>query len=323
LKILVTGGCGFIGSAIVEELLKARHDVTILDNLSSGSPDNLRDVPNSSMVRIVVGDVRDHDVVTEIVKLHDKVIHLAAQAYIPYSYEFPTHVSDVNFTGTLNVLRACLESGTRRVVHVSSSEVYGTAKTVPMDETHPLSPESTYAVSKAASDMIARTLFLEHKLPVVVIRPFNSYGPRESLPYFIPDMIRQCVKSDRIVVGNLETSRDFTYVEDTAKAIVSSLDADSVLGEAINVGSEKTWRMSEILEMIMKMTGTQDKVVAVDQKRTRPQDVKMLLASSEKAYRLLGWKPLVDFRDGLRKTIEWYMANKSWPYERIGWAWRY
>jgi len=164
----------------------------------------------------------------------------------------------------------------------------------------------------------------EHKLPVVILRPFNTFGPRESLPYFIPEMIRQCVKEPRIKVGNLKTSRDFTYVEDTTEAMTSALQTPNIEGETINIGTCKTWKMETILDLIKKETHSEDKKVAVDESRLRPRDVEMLITDNAKAQKLLGWKPTTTFEEGIRKTIKWYKDNsQTWGYEKHGWKWRY
>jgi dTDP-glucose 4,6-dehydratase len=226
--------------------------------------------------------------------------------------------------GSINMLKACHDSKVKRLVHISSSEVYGPAQHVPMNEKHPLRPYSTYSVAKVAADLWAQAFFWEHRLPVVTLRPFNAFGPRESLPYFVPEMVRQCLKDTTIRVGNLETSRDFTYVEDTIKAIVSALEIEGIGGEIINIGTGKTNKMKEILALIKKETGAEDKQVVVDKDRLRPRDVETLVADNSKARKLLGWKPETTFEEGIRKTIQWYKSNsQTWGYEKKGWEWRY
>jgi len=259
-----------------------------------------------------------------VIRGHPYVMHLAAQAFIPLSYELPLQVAEVNALGSGNVFKACLNHGVKRLVHVSSSEVYGSAKYTPMDEQHPLCPHSTYAVAKATADMWAQTFHWEHKLPVVILRPFNTFGPRESLPYFIPEMIRQCLKEDVIRVGNLESSRDFTYVEDTVEGMLMALETEGIEGEIINFGTAKTWKMKDILDLIRKGTGAEKKDVVVDERRLRPKDVMTLMSDNRKAEKVLGWKPTIAFEKGLRKTVKWYVENgKMWGYEKHGWQWRY
>jgi len=320
-RVLVTGGAGFIGSALVRRLLKAGYETTVLDNLSIGIRDNL---PKSDGLRLIAGDVRDFELISTAVRGHQLVMHLAAQAFIPLSYELPLQVAEVNALGSVNVFKACLNHGVKRLVHVSSSEVYGSAKYTPMDEQHPLCPYSTYAVAKATADMWAQTFHWEHKLPVVILRPFNTFGSRESLPYFIPEMIRQCLKEDVIRVGNLESSRDFTYVEDTVEGMLKALETEGIEGEIINFGTRKTWKMKDILDLLKRETGSEKKAVVTDDSRLRPRDVMTLMSDNRKAWKVLGWKPTVTFKEGLRKTVEWYIENgRMWGYEKHGWQWRY
>ena len=320
-KVLVTGGAGFIGSNLVRALLNKDYEVTVLDNLSIGLRDNL---PKSKNLRVITGDVRDFELVSTVVHGHEYVMHLAAQAFIPLSYQLPLQISETNAIGSINVFKACLDHNISRLVHISSSEVYGSAKYTPMDEKHPLLPHSTYAVAKAAADMWAQTFYWEHKLPVVILRPFNTFGPRESLPYFIPEMIRQSLKENVICVGNLETSRDFTYVESTVEAMILALETDGIEGEIINIGTRKTWKMREILEIIKKDAEVEMKEVIVDKKRLRPKDVDILVADNTKARKVLSWKPSVSFREGISRTVDWYRnSGMMWGYEKHGWQWRY
>lgn len=320
-KTLVTGGAGFIGSTLVRVLLKREYEVTVLDNFSTGSRDNL---PRDDRLSLITGDVRDSELVSTVVRGHRRVLHLAAQAFIPFCYEEPLQVANVNAMGSINVFRACLNHNVERLVHVSSSEVYGSAKYTPMDEKHPLNPYSTYSVAKVAADMWAQTFCWEHKLPVVILRPFNTFGPREALPYFIPEMIRQCLKEPTIRVGNLETSRDFTYVDDVAEAMLAALETKEIEGEVINLGTSRKHKMKEILDMIKKEVGAEEKDVEVDKGRLRPKDVEVLIASNEKAKRILGWSPKTKFDEGIRKTVKWYTDQGSmWGYEKRGWTGRY
>ena len=305
----------------MRKLLEKEYKVTVLDNLSTGLRDNL---PKSNQLKLVTGDVKDFKLVSTIVRGHQNVIHLAAQAFIPLSYQKPIETAEVNAIGSINIFKACLNHAIKRIVHISSSEVYGSAKYKPMDEQHPLCPQSTYSVAKAAADMWAQTLHWEHKLPVVILRPFNTFGPRESLPYFIPEMIRQCLKEPVIHVGNLETSRDFTYVNDTVNAMITALETQNIEGEIINIGTRKTHKMKEILNIIKKQTGVERKDVVVDKSRLRPKDVETLITDNSKAKKILGWTPTTAFKEGIRKTIKWYIDNsKIWGYEKHTWLWRY
>jgi len=320
-RVLVTGGAGFIGSALVRKLLQEGFEVTALDDLSIGLLDNL---PKNKKLRFIKGDVTSFKSVSSVVHKHPYVMHLAAQAFVPLSYDQPFHVAEVNALGSLNIFKACLDHHVQRLVHISSSEIYGTAQYTPMGEQHPINPHNTYAVAKATADMWAQTFHWEHKLPVVILRPFNTFGPRESLPYFIPEMIRQCTKDPQVKVGNLRTSRDFTYVDDTVEAMIATLQTAKIESEIINIGTCKTWKMEAILDFVKKETHSEDKEVVVDESRLRPRDIEMLVTDNTKARRLLGWKPTTTFEQGIRKTIRWYLENrKMWGYEKRGWKWRY
>jgi len=320
-KVLVTGGAGFIGSTLVRRLLEENYRVTVLDDLSTGSIENL---PENDRLKIIKGDVRDFDTVSRAVGHNSCVMHLAAQAFIPLCYQEPLQVAEVNAIGSINIFKACVAAKVRRLVHISTSEVYGSARYVPMDEAHPIQPYSTYSVAKAAADLWAQTFLWEHGLPVVILRPFNTFGPRESLPYFIPEMIRQSLKEPAIHVGNLETSRDFTYVEDTVDAMMIAVETEGIEGEIINIGTGKAHKMKEILALIKKEAGAEDKRVALDKNRLRPRDVETLVTDNSKAGKLLGWRPEPMFEEGIRKTIQWYKDNsQTWGYEKQRWKWRY
>jgi len=320
-KVLVTGGAGFIGSMLVRKLLGMNYHVTVLDDLSTGLKENL---PKNSKLNLIEGDVQDFRLVSKAIRGHPYVIHLAAQAFIPFSYQMPLQVAEVNAIGSINILKACKDRKVKRLVHISSSEVYGPAQYVPMNEKHPIAPYSTYSVAKLAADLWAQTFFWEHKLPVVILRPFNTFGPRESLPYFIPEMIRQCIKEPIIKVGNLETSRDFTYIEDTTDAMIKALETENIEGEIINIGTGQTHKMKDILKLIKKETNAEKKRVVLDKSRLRPRDVETLITDNAKARKILGWTPTTTFEEGIRKTIKWYKDNgQTWGYEKHGWKWRY
>jgi dTDP-glucose 4,6-dehydratase len=320
-RVLVTGGAGFIGSTLVRKFLNLNYQVTIFDDLSTGLKENL---PKSDKLKLIEGDVRNFDLISKAVRNHPYVVHLAAQAFIPFGYQMPLQVAEVNAIGSINVLKACRDSKVKRLLHISSSEVYGPVQYVPMNEKHPMQPYSTYSVAKAAADLWAQAFFWEHKLPVVILRPFNTFGPRESLPYYVPEMIRQCLKEPVIHVGDLETSRDFTFVEDTVNAMIKALETEQIEGEIINIGTGQINKMKDILSLIKKEIGVEEKPVVLDKSRLRPRDIETLISDNSKAKRLLGWMPTTTFEHGIRKTIKWYKDNgQTWGYEKHGWRWRY
>jgi len=316
-RILVTGGAGFIGSHAVKQLSGTGALVTVLDNFSSGKPSYVPAVHN---VKIVEGDICDRKMVEQVVRDQEIVIHLAALPFIPDSYYFPDEFFRVNTMGTLNMLQASIRSETvMRFIQVSSSEVYGTAKYVPMDENHPTFPHSTYAVSKLAADRLAFTIHKEHNFPVVIIRPFNCYGPNITQPYIVPEITVQLLKKDSLVLGKMESSRDFTYVEDTARGIIIASVSDGLIGETINLGSGKDIKIKDLAYFIASIMGKRIEIT-LDGSRLRPYDVERLVCDWSKAKKLLGWQPKVSLKDGFRRTINWLIANteivQKWvPYK--------
>ena len=247
---VVTGGAGFIGSEVVSQLLTNGYFVTILDNFSSGKKQYL---PKSNKkLKIIRGDIRDKKSVKKAVTDQEAVIHLAALPFIPDSFYYPGDFFDVNTNGSINMLWNSIKSrSVETFVHISTSEVYGSAQTVPMDENHPTTPHSTYAVSKLAGDRAAFTLHKENGFPVVIIRPFNSYGPRFTEPYIIPEIMSQILNNSKeIILGNVNTARDFTYVQDTASAIIKSMIEKKANGEIINVGNNKEISIGDLVYLI-------------------------------------------------------------------------
>ena len=312
-KALVTGAGGFIASHLVEHLVRegaqvrgfvrynSRNDLGMLKWLA---PEIL------SQVEIMQGDLRDNEAVRNAVRGVDTVFHLGALIAIPYSYVNPREVIDVNIMGTLNVLMAARDFETRRVVHTSTSEVYGTAQYVPIDEKHPLQGQSPYSASKIGADRIAESFYRSFETPVVTLRPFNTFGPGQSMRAVIPTIIVQALTRDEVKLGSLEPSRDFTFAKDTANGFVKVAEAEGVLGEEINLGNDNTIRIGDLAEKIFKLIGKTPKIVA-DPQRVRPgkSEVMKLWASNEKAKRMIGWEPRISLDEGLRATIEWISAH--------------
>ncbi|MBL7147630.1 MAG: SDR family NAD(P)-dependent oxidoreductase [Nanoarchaeota archaeon] len=314
-NVLITGGAGFIGSALVRELLNEGANVVVYDNFLRGSMLNLKDVADKIMV--IKGDILDENFVNVLKENNiEYVFNYAANPYIPECYDYPHQFLDVNTKGTLNVMLCCKETGVKRILHCSSSEVYGTCKQAPMDEHHPTLPHSTYAVSKLAADRICFTLFHEQNIPIIILRQFNCYGPRETHPYIIPELITQLSQTNELRLGNIEARRDFTYVEDSARASVSLIKYPEAVGETFNVGNGKDWSVKELAEMISKFFGHDSIKIEVEKKRLRPLDVEKLQSNYFKLHNLTGWKPLVGIEEGLKKTINYFKENNhKWVWE--------
>jgi len=315
-NVLVTGGAGFIGSNIVKELVKDRANVIVYDNFSSGDMLNLEEVKDS--IKIVTSDILHPRFRTVLIENDvEYVFHLAAEPYIPKCYYYPAKFLEVNALGTLKVLRACKEAKVKRIIHYSTSEVYGTAKYVPMNEDHPTRPLSTYAASKLAADRLCYTLFHEHKVPVVILRQFNAYGPGETQPYVIPEIITQLSNSNEVKLGNVKARRDFTYVEDAAKGAIKLMMCPGIEGEVVNMGSNKNYSIEELALVTGELMGYNSTKIVIDTKRLRPIDVDVLLCDSSKARKLFGWQPEIDINEGLRRTIEWFKDHGSvWIWEQ-------
>ena len=306
-KVLVTGGAGFLGSEVVKQLSTRKAHVTVLDDFSSG---RMKYVDGLDNVKMVKGDICDEEAVSEVVENQERVFNLAALPFIPDCYYYPEQFFKVNAMGTINVMMKSIRSETvERFVHVSSSEVYGTAKYVPMDEQHPTLPHSTYAVSKLAGDRAVFAIHKEHDFPATVVRPFNCYGPNITEPYIIPEIILQLLgHGDNIQLGNVESSRDFTYVEDTARGIILAACEKKAVGETINIGSGSEIKIKNLVFLIAKLMGKRLKIIE-DSTRFRPYDVERLLCDYTKAKKILGWEPQVSLEEGLQRTIEWVANN--------------
>jgi len=317
-RVLVTGGAGFIGSEVVTQLCNDGAHVTVLDNFTSGKIQYLEGV----QVRIVKGDVCDESL-QDVLRDQEIVFHLAALPFIPDCYMNPSEFFKVNAMGTMNVMWEAIRSeSVNKFVHVSSSEVYGTAKHVPMDENHPTLPQSTYAASKLAADRAVFTLHKEHSFPAVIIRPFNSYGPRITQPYIVPEVILQLLQGNRVYLGNADSSRDFTYVSDTARGIVLASVVKEAVGETINIGSGKDVKIRDLVKLTAELLGKDGDVgICYDESRLRPYDVDCLICDYSKANKILGWKPGVLLEEGLINTINWMKNNpvdfkepfRGWP----------
>jgi dTDP-glucose 4,6-dehydratase len=315
-RILVTGGAGFISSSFVRHLLAATpHDVVSLDALTyAGNVDNLSDVMGHERLSFVHGDIRNRELVGEIVREVDVIINAAAESHVEKSIvEGAREFVTTNVEGTQILLDAIRENPVERLVLISSSEVYGTAESAPMDEEHPLNPRSPYAATKAGADRLAYSYYVTYGLPIVIVRPFNNYGPYQHPEKVVPRFITQALADLPLTVhGDGHASRDWLYVEDHAEAIdaVLSASVDDVAGEVLNVATGVDISVSRIADIVLEQLGkpTSLKIHLPE----RPGQVDRHIGSTDKAERLLGWRAATSFEDGLARTIAWYQQNRPW-----------
>jgi dTDP-glucose 4,6-dehydratase len=314
-KILVTGADGFIGSHLVEELVRRGHDVrafVLYNSFNSwGWLDHAEPEVKKSL-DVFAGDIRDPYGVKQAMQGCDVVLHLAALIAIPYSYHSPATYVETNISGTLNIVQAARELGVEKVVHTSTSEVYGTAQFVPITEEHPLQGQSPYSASKIGADQIAMSFYNSFETPVATIRPFNTYGPRQSARAVIPTIITQIANGKRVLkLGAIHPTRDFNYVADTVNGFIAVAESDKSVGEVINVGSNFEVSIGDTVRMIAEVMGAEVEI-ETDEVRLRPEksEVERLWADNSKAAALLGWKPRYAGLDGLRiglsQTAEWF-----------------
>ena len=312
-KVLITGAEGFIGSHLTERLLSLGAKVKAFVMYNSFNKWGWIDTYKSrekNELNVICGDIREADLLKVILKDVDIVFHLAALIAIPYSYASPSSYVKTNIEGTLNLLQIALDSGVEKFIHTSTSEVYGTAKYVPIDEKHPLQGQSPYSASKIGADMIAESFHRSFDLPVTTVRPFNTYGPRQSARAIIPTLIVQMLKSDMIQLGSLHPIRDFTYVADTVESFIKSAEADEINGETINIGSANGISIGELAEKLRKMM-KKEVTIESEQKRIRPSksEVNKLICNNQKAKEMIGWQPKISLDEGLEKTVNWFRAN--------------
>ena len=312
-KILITGGCGFIGSHLTEHLAQRGFEVTVFDRYNSNNDWGwLENSIFKKDFNVILGDIRDYDSVKNAVKGNNIVLHLAALIGIPYSYISPLAYIKTNVEGTYNVLQSAKELEISKTVITSTSEVYGSAIYTPINEDHPLQPQSPYSASKIGADNLALSYYHSFDLPVTIIRPFNTYGPRQSSRAIIPTIFSQLISSKNISLGNLSTVRDFTFVEDLCMAYEILLKNNIFNGEVVNVGSNQDISISQLLEKIFKITNMNKKIV-VNKERVRKNksEVNHLLCDNKKILSLTDWKPKISLDKGLKKTYSWIEKNKN------------
>ena len=316
MKVLVTGAGGFIPSHVVEKLVEKGHDVKALVHYNSmnnwGSLDSVQsnDIKN---FQVFAGDVRDPNGVRVAMKGCDAVVHMAALIAIPYSYHSPDSYVDTNIKGTLNVLQASRDLMPRRVLVTSTSEVYGTAKYVPIDENHPYQGQSPYSATKIGADRLAESFYRSFDLPVTIVRPFNTFGPRQSARAIIPTIITQLLSGKKeIKLGSLTPTRDFNYVKDTANGFLSILESDKTIGEEINISTQSEISIGDVAKTIIDLINPNAKIIS-DEERIRPDksEVNRLLGSNEKLKKLTRWVQEYTFKNGVNETIKWFEKNNK------------
>ena len=322
MNILIKGACGFIGSHLVEKLVKGNHNVRAFTFYNSRNSHGWLDDIDSKILKdldLISGDIRDYDLLYKQTKKIDVIVHLAALISIPYSYHAVKSYIDTNITGTYNVLNSARANNVSKTIITSTSEVYGTAQSVPIKENHLLNAQSPYAASKIAADQLALSFYKSYGLPVTIIRPFNTFGPRQSARAIIPTIVTQLLKEKVIRLGNLTPTRDFTYIEDTVKAFISAIKTKKISGEVINIGSKFEISIKDILKIINKDYGYNFDF-KIDKKRVRNKnsEVYRLYASNAKAEKILKWIPkysgLGGFKKALEKTISWFEDPKNLKY---------
>src|SRR4030042_4010212 len=315
-KVLVTGANGFIGSHLSEHLINLGAKIAVLLEYN---PNNylghLKFLQKNmlSEVEQILGDIRDPELIKKIVKGKDTIFHLGALVSIPYSFINPREVFEVNAEGTLNILLAARDQEVNKIVTTSTSEVYGTALYTPIDENHPLQAQSPYAASKIAADKIAESFYKTYNLPVAIIRPFNTYGPRQSDRAIIPTIIIQALKKSTINIGSTTPRRDLSYVSDTVEGFIKIAESKKSIGQVINIGLGKDISIGELIKMIISIMDKEVKIISTEKrKRPKKSEVMRLLCDNRKAKKIVNWTPKVSLKEGLNMTIEWIKKNTDY-----------
>lgn len=313
-KVLVTGADGFIGSHLTERLLEKGYEVRVFVYYNSFNNWGWLDTLSKEKlekIEIFSGDIRDPNGVREAMKGIDIVFHLAALIAIPFSYHSPDSYVDTNIKGTLNVLQAARDLGTKRILVTSTSEVYGTAQYVPIDEKHPFQGQSPYSATKIGADRIAESFYRSFDLPITIVRPFNTYGPRQSARAVIPTIITQLLAGKtEIKLGSLTPTRDFNFVKDTADGFIAIAESEKTIGEEINIATQHEISIGELANELIKQINPKAKIIC-EEERLRPEksEVNRLLGSNEKIMKLTNWKPKYSFEEGLAETIAFFKEN--------------
>ena len=313
-NVLVTGADGFIGSHLTEMLIDEGFNVKALSQYNSFNNWGwLEEIRHKENIEIITGDIRDPHFCAELTKGVEKIFHLAALIAIPYSYVSPQSYIETNITGTLNICQAARENGNIRVLHTSTSEVYGTAKYIPIDEKHPLQAQSPYSATKIGADAIAMSYYNSFDLPLTIVRPFNTYGPRQSARAVIPTIISQVASgSSELKIGDLSPTRDFNYVQDTCRGFIAISESPKTVGEVINIGSNYEVSINDLMLLIRDIMNS-DIEFKTDPLRIRPDksEVERLWCDNSKLEELVGFRPQIKLEDGLRKTIDWFLDPRN------------
>ena len=315
-SVLVTGAGGFIGSHLTEHLVELGAHVTAFVRYNSRSDWGLLELlPKRKLdrIEIIAGDLRDSEAVHQAVKKSNIIFHLGSLISIPYSYVHPRETVETNVMGALNIMSSARESSSEKVIHTSTSEVYGTAIYVPIDEKHPLQGQSPYSASKIAADMVAESFYRSFNVPVAIIRPFNTFGPRQSARAVIPTIITQALAATpKVTLGSLRPTRDYTYIDDMVNAFIKVAESRNSIGQIVNIGSNFEISIGDIAQKVLSIVGT-NKQISRNAQRVRPvkSEVERLWCDNTKAKKLLRWEPKVSFVEGLQKTIKWMSANMS------------
>lgn len=314
--VLVAGGAGFIGSSVVRMLLARNARVVCVDNFMHGSEIHLQSVMDR--IKLTHADVRNSAVIRSLLRRWgiEYIVNCTGDTFVPDSYDAAQRFLDTNASATLALLTVARDHSVTRMVHLSTTEVYGSRIEERIDEVAPLDPKNTYAVTKLAADRLCYTAYLEHGTPVVIARLFNTYGPRETHPYLVPEIISQLIRNGpKIGLGNLAAQRDLTYVDDTARAIICLLDPEIPNGEVFNVGSDNAYSVLDLVSMLGSMLGMSDIVIQCDERRLRRHDIDRFRCNNLKLRTLTSWQPTIGIEEGLGRTLAWYRRHPG------GWSW--
>jgi NAD dependent epimerase/dehydratase len=314
-KTLVTGAGGFIGSHLVEALVRMGAEVRVFVRYNSRGDLGLLERLAREIklgIEVFTGDLKDPEALRRPAKGCELVFHLGSLIAIPYSYINPMDFVQTNIVGTGNLLNACLGNNVEKIVHTSTSEVYGTAIYCPIDEKHPLQAQSPYSATKIAADKLAESYYRAFGLPVAIARPFNTYGPRQSARAVIPTIILQALDGDKVVLGSVEPKRDFTYLEDTVSGLIEVAKSAQSIGEVINIGCGREISISELAQVILSVMG-KEAAILKEERRVRPEksEVERLMCDNSKARKLLEWEPRISLKEGLIRTIDWFKSHSS------------